>query len=114
MLLGLALGFFNSLQFSSMNSMAYADIDAADSSMATLDRQHAAADVAELRPGVRLARLPAGIWATCRRPTSVAVTTALHHTFLTVGGADACCRRSSFWTLRPGDGDNVSRGKMAT
>ena len=34
-LLGLALGFFNSLQFSSMNSMAYADIDPPDSSMAS-------------------------------------------------------------------------------
>ena len=33
--LGLAQGFFNSLQFSSMNSMAYADIEAADSSMAS-------------------------------------------------------------------------------
>ena len=34
-LLGLALGFFNSLQFSSMNSMAYADIEPPDSSMAS-------------------------------------------------------------------------------
>ncbi len=34
-LLGLAQGFFNSLQFTSMNSMAYADIDAADASMAS-------------------------------------------------------------------------------
>jgi EmrB/QacA subfamily drug resistance transporter len=34
-LLGAAQGFFNSLQFSSMNSMAYADIDASKSSMAS-------------------------------------------------------------------------------
>ena len=34
-LLGLAQGFFNSLQFSSMNSMAYADIETPDSSMAS-------------------------------------------------------------------------------
>ncbi len=33
--LGLAQGFFNSLQFSSMNSMAYADIETSDSSMAS-------------------------------------------------------------------------------
>jgi MFS family permease len=32
--IGLALGFFNSLQFSSMNSMAYADIETNESSMA--------------------------------------------------------------------------------
>src|SRR5690606_23807794 len=34
-MLGLTQGLFNSLQFSSMNSMAYADVDAADSSMAS-------------------------------------------------------------------------------
>src|SRR6202007_1600666 len=34
-LLGRAQGFFNSLQFSSINSMAYADIDSRDSSMAS-------------------------------------------------------------------------------
>src|SRR5207344_2823232 len=34
-LLALAQGFFNSLQFSSVNAMGYADIDSADSSMAT-------------------------------------------------------------------------------
>jgi fucose permease len=33
--IGLALGFFNSLQFSSMNSMAYADINTNESSMAS-------------------------------------------------------------------------------
>ncbi len=33
--LGLALGLFNSLQFSSMNSMAYADINPADTAMAS-------------------------------------------------------------------------------
>ena len=33
--IGLALGFFNSLQFSSMNSMAYADIETNESSMAS-------------------------------------------------------------------------------
>lgn len=34
-LLGLAMGFFNSLQYTSMNSMAFADIDTPDSSMAS-------------------------------------------------------------------------------
>ena len=33
--IGLALGFFNSLQFSSINSMAYADIETHESSMAS-------------------------------------------------------------------------------
>jgi hypothetical protein len=37
-----------------------------------------------------------------------AVTMALHHTLLTVGGLTVLSSLS-FWTLRPGDGDNVSR-----
>src|SRR5207247_570072 len=34
-LLALVLGFFNSLQFSSMNTLAYADVDGPDTSMAS-------------------------------------------------------------------------------
>jgi hypothetical protein len=41
----------------------------------------------------------------------VAVTNALHRTFLTVGGL-TMLSSLSFWTLHPGDGDNVSRGKQ--
>ena len=40
-----------------------------------------------------------------------AVTNALHRTFLTVGGL-TMLSSLSFWKLRPGDGDNVSRGKQ--
>ena len=54
-LLGLAHGFFNSLQFSSMNSMAYADIDTRRVEHGQHHRQHPAAAVDELRAGVRLA-----------------------------------------------------------
>jgi hypothetical protein len=39
----------------------------------------------------------------------LAVTNALHETFLTVGGL-TILSSLSFWTLRPHDGDNVSRG----
>ena len=39
------------------------------------------------------------------------LTSALHHTFLTVGGV-TMLSSLSFWTLRPADGDNVSRGKL--
>jgi hypothetical protein len=41
----------------------------------------------------------------------VSVTNALHHTFLTVGGL-TILSSLSFWTLRPNDGANVSRGKQ--
>jgi hypothetical protein len=40
---------------------------------------------------------------------SVAVTSALHRTFLTVGVL-TMLSSLAFRTLRPGDGDNVSRG----
>jgi hypothetical protein len=39
----------------------------------------------------------------------VAVTSALHRTFLMVGGL-TILSSLSFWTLRPDDGVNVSRG----
>jgi hypothetical protein len=39
-----------------------------------------------------------------------AVTSALHRTFLTVGGL-TMLSSLAFWTLRPGDGENVSRGR---
>ena len=38
-----------------------------------------------------------------------AVASALHHTFLTVGGL-TILSSLSFWALRPGDGESVSRG----
>jgi EmrB/QacA subfamily drug resistance transporter len=67
--LGLAQGFFNSLQFSSVNSMAYSDVEPADSSVA--------ASIAStfqqmsMSFGLACARLsPAGIWAGCRKRSS--------------------------------------------
>jgi EmrB/QacA subfamily drug resistance transporter len=107
--LGLAQGFFNSLQFSSLNSMAYADIDARDSSMAatlasTLQQMSMGFGLAcgSLVTGWYLAGLP--------QTDAVAVTGALHRAFLTLGGL-TIVSSLSFWTLRANDGENVSRGK---
>ena len=108
--MGLAQGFFNSLQFSSVNSMAYADIEPAESSLA--------ASIAStfqqmsMSFGLACGSLIAG-WYLGGLPQSeqAAVTNALHHTFLTVG-ALTILSSFSFWTLRPGDGDSVSRGKQ--
>jgi EmrB/QacA subfamily drug resistance transporter len=109
--LGLAQGFFNSLQFSSLNSMGYADIGPSDSSMAT----SISSTMQQLSLGFGLAcgSIIAG-WYLGGVPQTqqVAVTTALHHTFLTVG-ALTILSTLAFRTLRPGDGDNVSRGKPA-
>jgi EmrB/QacA subfamily drug resistance transporter len=108
-LLALAQGFFNSLQFSSMNAMAYADISPAESSMATSIAS--TFQQMSLSFGLACGSLVAG-WYLGHLPQTdpVAVTNALHHTFLTVG-ALTILSSASFWTLHPDDGDNVSRGK---
>ncbi len=107
-LLGLALGFFNSLQYTSMNSMAYADIDTPDSSMAST----IASSMQQMSMSFGLAggSLIAG-WYLGDLPQTdrVAVTAALHYAFLTLGAMTALSSLS-FWSLHPGDGESVSRG----
>jgi EmrB/QacA subfamily drug resistance transporter len=110
-LLAFAQGFFNSLQFSSVNSMGYADIAPADSSMATSFAS--TCQQMSLSFGLACASLIAA-WYLGNVPQTeqLAVTNALHRTFLTVG-ALTILSSLSFWSLRPEDGDNVSRGKQA-
>ncbi|WP_018507462.1 MFS transporter [Thiobacillus thioparus] len=109
-LLGLSMGFFNSLQFTSMNSMAYADIDPPDSSMAST----IASSLQQMSMSFGLAwgSLIAG-WYLGDLPQTdrMAVTTALHHAFLTLAGL-TILSSLSFWSLRPGDGESVSRGSV--
>ncbi|HSS70953.1 MAG TPA: DHA2 family efflux MFS transporter permease subunit [Casimicrobiaceae bacterium] len=109
-LLALAQGFFNSLQFSSVNGMGYADITPADSSMATSIAS--TMQQMSLSFGLALGSLIAG-WYLGNLPQTdqLAVTSALHKTFVTVG-ALTMLSALSFWTLRPGDGDNVSRRRV--
>ncbi len=107
--LGLAQGFFNSLQFSSMNSMAYADIATADSSMASTIAS--SLQQMSMSFGLACGTLVAG-WYLGGLPQTdhSAVTRALHYAFLTLGGFTALSSLS-FWTLRPADGENMSRGE---
>lgn len=107
-LLALAMGFFNSLQYTSMNSMAFADIDAPDSSMASTITS--SLQQMSMSFGLACGSLVAG-WYLGDQPQTdhVAVTTALHHAFLTLGGL-TILSSLSFWSLRPGDGESVSRG----
>ncbi|TXH72890.1 MAG: DHA2 family efflux MFS transporter permease subunit [Thiobacillus sp.] len=109
-LLGLSLGFFNSLQFTSMNSMAYADIDTPDSSMASTIAS--SLQQMSMSFGLACGSLIAG-WYLGDLPQTdrVAVTTALHHAFLTLAGL-TILSSLSFWSLRPGDGESVSRGSV--
>jgi len=109
--LGLAQGFFNSLQFSSMNSMAYADIVSEDSSMASTIAS--SLQQMSMSFGLACGSLVTG-WYLGDLPQSdrVAVTEALHHAFLTLG-ALTMISSISFWTLRPTDGESVSQGQAS-
>jgi EmrB/QacA subfamily drug resistance transporter len=109
-LLGLAFGFFNSLQFTSMNSMAYADIDTPDSSMASTIAS--SLQQMSMSFGLACGSLIAG-WYLGGLPQTdrAAVTIALHHAFLTLGGL-TILSSLSFWSLRSKDGESVSRGSL--
>ncbi|WP_228896807.1 DHA2 family efflux MFS transporter permease subunit [Pseudoduganella aquatica] len=105
--IGLCLGFFNSLQFSSMNSIAYADIEGADSSMAST----IASSLQQLSMSFGLAcgSLIAG-WYLGDLPQTdkVALTSALHHAFFTLAVLTALSSLT-FWTLRRSDGEGLAK-----
>jgi EmrB/QacA subfamily drug resistance transporter len=109
-LLGLSQGFFNSLQFSSMNSIAYADIESKDSSMASTIAS--SLQQMSLSFGLAFGSLVTG-WYLGVLPQSdhAAVIGALHNTFLTMGGL-TIASSLSFLSLRPQDGESVSRGAL--
>ena len=108
--LSLSLGLFNSLQFSAMNSMAYADTEARDSSMAST----IASSMQQLSMSFGLAfgsLIAAWYLGSSPQTDSAAVTSALHYAFLTLGVLTALSSLS-FWTLRADDGASVSRGAL--
>jgi hypothetical protein len=91
-----------------MNSMAYADIDTPDSSMASTISS--SMQQMSMSFGLACGSLVAG-WYLGDLPQTdrAAVTTALHYAFLTLG-AFTMLSSLSFWSLRPQDGESVSRG----
>jgi len=106
--LSLAQGLFNSLQYSSMNSMAYADVSSEQSSMAST----IASSMQQLSIsfGLAFASIIAGLYlGDLPQSDRIAVTSALHHAFITLGCL-TIVSSLSFWFLRKNDGDNVSRG----
>jgi MFS family permease len=107
--LALALGFFNSLQFSAMNTLAYADIEGPDTSMAST----IASSMQQLSMSFGLAAgsLVAAWFLDGLPQTDHAhVTNALHRAFLTLA-AITILSSTTFWRLRRGDGEAVSRGR---
>jgi EmrB/QacA subfamily drug resistance transporter len=106
--IGLCQGLVNSLQFSSMNSMAYADVEPQETAMAstiasTLQQM-------SFSFGLALASLVTTFYlADLPQSDHEAVTNALHHGFLTLA-AITLASSASFWALRKDDGESVSRG----
>lgn len=108
-LLALCLGFFNSMQFSAMNTLAYADVEGPDTSMAST----LASSMQQLSMsfGLAAATLVAGWFLDGLPQTDHAlVTSALHRAFLVLA-AITVASSLSFWRLQPHDGETVSRGR---
>jgi MFS family permease len=106
--ISLAQGLFNSLQFSSMNSMAFADVSSRQASMAST----IASSVQQLSIsfGLAFASIIAGLFlGDIPQSDRAAVTDALHNAFIALGCL-TIISSLSFWSLRKNDGDNVSRG----
>lgn len=106
--ISLAQGLFNSLQFSSMNSMAFADVSSRQASMAST----IASSVQQLSIsfGLAFASIIAGLFlGEVPQSDRTAVTDALHNAFIALGCL-TIISSLSFWSLRKNDGDNVSRG----
>ncbi|OAM90248.1 DHA2 family efflux MFS transporter permease subunit [Termitidicoccus mucosus] len=99
-------GFFSSLQFTSMNSLTYADVADEDASKGSSIAS--TAQQLSLSFGIATASLVAGVFiggvsAADRAP----YVDGLHHAFLAIG-AFTVLSSLAFRRLRPGDGINVS------
>jgi EmrB/QacA subfamily drug resistance transporter len=107
--IGLLQGFFNSLQFSSMNTLAYADVAQKDSSMAST----IASSFQQLSMSFGLASgslVTAWFLGHVPQTDQAMVTSALHHAFLTLA-VTTMLSSLVFWRLHRSDGESISRGK---
>ncbi|HZE99917.1 MAG TPA: DHA2 family efflux MFS transporter permease subunit [Planctomycetota bacterium] len=105
--LGFAQGFFSSLQFTSLNSLVYADVDDREASRAS--SISSTAQQMSLSFGVATASLVVAwfLGAVDQRDPSRAIP-ALHHAFLALGGL-TLVSSLIFLTLHRTDGGTVSR-----
>jgi EmrB/QacA subfamily drug resistance transporter len=109
--IGLCMGLFNALQFSSMNSMAYADIEDAETAMAST----IASTMQQISMSFGLAcGSLATAWFLAGSPQTdaAAVGDALHRAFLALALL-TLVSSLSFRRLHPDDGESVSKGAAA-
>ena len=110
-LLGLMQGFFNSLQFSSMNTLAYADVAQADSSMASTISS--SLQQLSMSFGLATGSLVAGYYLGAVPQTNQGmVTSALHSAFVALS-IITILSSLAFWTLKRDDGESISKGSKA-
>lgn len=107
-MLGLMQGFFNSLQFSSMNTLAYADVGHEDSSMASTISS--SFQQLSMSFGLATGSLVTG-WFLGNVPQTnrVMVTSALHSGFVALSVV-TILSSLAFWTLRREDGESITKG----
>lgn len=106
LLLSLAQGFFASLQFTSMNSLVFADVSDRDASKAS--SISSTAQQLSLSFGVACGSLVAGWFLGNVTQTDWRhALPALHHAFGVIG-AITIVSSLTFWSLKPNDGNNVS------
>lgn len=106
LLLSFSLGFLASLQFTSMNTLVYADVEDRDASQA--GSIASTAQQMSLSFGVAFgALLAAWYLGGLDQSISEKAIPALHHAFITMG-ALTVVSSLTFWTLRSTDGNNVS------
>jgi EmrB/QacA subfamily drug resistance transporter len=106
LLLSLTMGFISSLQFTSVNTLVYADVDDGDASQA--GSIASTGQQMSLSFGIAFAALLAS-WYLGQHAGAVSAETipALHKAFLTMGLV-TMASSLTFWTLDPSDGNNVS------
>ena len=109
--IGLLQGFCNSMQFSSMNTLAYADIEPKDSSQAST----LSSSFQQLSMSFGLASgsiVTAWFLGKVSQTNQLLVTNAIHHAFLTLAIV-TMLSALLFYRLRREDGESISKGKAA-
>jgi len=106
LLLSFAQGFFSSLQFTSMNTLVFADVSDRDASGAS--SIFSTAQQLSLSFGVAVSSLVVAFFLRFLPQAGGGLIGPLHHAFLTLGVLTALSAWT-FWTLRPDDGANVSQ-----
>jgi MFS family permease len=109
-LLSFTQGFFSSLQFTSMNTLIFADVDDRDASKAS--SISSTAQQMSLSFGVAFASaIAAWFLGNVDQTNPAEAIPALHKAFLTMGGL-TIVSSATFWLLRPDDGANVSHHRV--